>query len=112
VKDQLKKTHESLRRAEIERAQDQKNYMDALAKLKKTSEETQLFLDTAYQEKKELFLQLTQEKLAHQDTRKELFILQRNLDNSEAYKEVVKSYEAQRDGLLQQLAESRAEQEE
>lgn len=86
--------------------------MEALEKLRKASEETQLFLDTAYQEKRELVLQLTQERLAHQDTRKELFILRRNLDNSEAYKEVVKSYESQRDGLLKQLSESRAEQEE
>jgi len=86
--------------------------MDALARLKKSAEETQNFLDIAYEEKKELFLQLTQEKLAHQDTKKELFILKRNLDNSEAYKEVIKSYESQRDGLLQQLADLRAEKEE
>jgi len=112
VKFQLKRAYESLSRVEVERGEDQKNYSESLKSLKRALEETRLMLEKVYDEKRSLILQLTNEKLAHQDSRNELLVLQRNLENAEAYQNVITSLEVQRDELLRQLAESRVDRDE
>lgn len=112
VKFQLKRAYESLNRVEVERGEDQKNFRESLKSLKRALEETRLMLEKVYEEKRNLALQLTNERLAHQDSRNELLVMQRNLENAEAYQNVVKSLEVQRDELLRQLAESRVDRDE
>lgn len=105
----MKRAEETLTRVEGQRINDQKNFNDSLERARKAFEEAKVLYDKTAQEKREVSMQLSEERLAHTETRNKLVLLERQLENAEAYKEVIKSLEVQRDELLRQLAELRAD---
>jgi hypothetical protein len=112
IKYHLKRAQDALIRGEEQRADDQKNYMTALASLRKSLEENKLSLEKTFQEKREIALLLAQEKFSHQDTRNELVLVEKKLHTADGYKETIKSMEVQREEISRQLSESRAERDE
>lgn len=107
----MKRAEEALSRTEDQRINDQKNFTDSLERAKKAFEDVKVLYDKTAQEKREISMQLNEERLAHNETRNRIVLLERQLENAEAYKELMKSLEVQRDELLRQLAELRADKE-